>query len=194
MKKLVFATNNKHKLEEVSTLIQNHFELLSLADIKCFEEIEEPHNTLIDNAFEKASFVYNRYNYNCFADDTGLEIDALDGKPGVYSARYAGENCTFEDNVNKVLEEMKGKKLRTARFKTIIALIIDGKKYSFEGVVEGVITEKPSQGNEGFGYDPIFRPLGYSETFAQMPLEEKNKISHRGLASQKLIEFLKNVD
>lgn len=194
MKKLVFATNNKHKLEEVSTLIQNHFELLSLADIKCFEEIEEPHNTLIDNAFEKASFVYNRYNYNCFADDTGLEIDALDGKPGVYSARYAGENCTFEDNVNKVLEEMKGKKLRTARFKTIIALIIDGKKYSFEGVVEGVITEKPSQGNEGFGYDPIFRPLGYSETFAQMLLEEKNKISHRGLASQKLIEFLKNVD
>lgn len=194
MKKLVFATNNKHKLEEVSTLIQNHFELLSLADIKCFEEIEEPHNTLIDNAFEKASFVYNRYNYNCFADDTGLEIDALDGRPGVYSARYAGENCTFEDNVNKVLEEMKGKKLRTARFKTIIALIIDGKKYSFEGVVEGVITEKPSQGNEGFGYDPIFRPLGYSETFAQMPLEEKNKISHRGLASQKLIEFLKNVD
>lgn len=194
MNKLVFATNNKHKLEEVSTLIQNHFELLSLADIKCFEEIEEPHNTLIDNAFEKASFVYNRYNYNCFADDTGLEIDALDGRPGVYSARYAGENCTFEDNVNKVLEEMKGKKLRTARFKTIIALIIDGKKYSFEGVVEGVITEKPSQGNEGFGYDPIFRPLGYSETFAQMPLEEKNKISHRGLASQKLIEFLKNVD
>lgn len=194
MKKLVFATNNKHKLEEVSNLIQNHFELLSLADIKCFEEIEEPHNTLIDNAFEKASFVYNRYNYNCFADDTGLEIDALDGRPGVYSARYAGENCTFEDNVNKVLEEMKGKKLRTARFKTIIALIIDGKKYSFEGVVEGIITEKPSQGNEGFGYDPIFRPLGYSETFAQMLLEEKNKISHRGLASQKLIEFLKNVD
>jgi XTP/dITP diphosphohydrolase len=190
MKKLVFATNNKHKLEEVSTLIQNHFELLSLADIKCFEEIEEPHNTLIDNAFEKASFVYNRYNYNCFADDTGLEIDALDGRPGVYSARYAGENCTFEDNVNKVLEEMKEKKLRKARFKTIIALIIDGEKYSFEGVVEGEIMEKPSQENKGFGYDPIFRPIGYSETFAQMSLEEKNKISHRGLASQKLIAFL----
>lgn len=193
MKKLVFATNNKHKLEEVSPLIESHFKLLSLADIECFEEIEEPHDTLKDNAFEKARFVFNRYNYNCFADDTGLEIDALNGRPGVYSARFAGENCTFQDNVNKVLEEMKGKTLRTARFKTIIALIIDGKEYSFEGVVEGEIIEKPSQGKEGFGYDPIFRPLGYSQTFAQMPLEEKNKISHRGLASQKLIAFLKDL-
>ena len=190
MKKLVFATNNKHKLQEVAPLIQPHFELLSLSDIQCFEEIEEPHETLKDNAFEKARFVNSRYHYNCFADDTGLEIDALGGKPGVYSARYAGENCSFEDNVNKVLEEMKGKKLRTARFKTVIALIIDGKEYSFEGVVEGEITEKPIQGNKGFGYDPIFRPLGFTQTFAQMPLEEKNKISHRGMASQKLIAFL----
>ncbi len=190
MKKLVFATNNKHKIEEVAPLIQSHFHLLSLADIQCFEEIEEPHNTLKDNAFEKARFVYNRYKYNCFADDTGLEIDALDGRPGVYSARYAGENCTFKDNVNKVLEEMQGKKIRSARFKTVIALIINGKEYSFEGIIEGEITEKSSIGTEGFGYDPIFRPLGYSETFAEMPLNEKNKISHRGLASRKLIEFL----
>jgi len=190
MKELVFATNNKHKLEEVSPLIQSHFELLSLADIQCFEEIEEPHDTLIDNAFEKTRFVYNRYHYNCFADDTGLEIDALDGRPGVYSARYAGENCSFQDNVIKVLAEMQGKKIRTARFKTVIALILDGKEYSFEGIVKGEIIEQQSQGSEGFGYDPIFRPLGYTETFAEMPLSEKNKISHRGLATKKLVEFL----
>lgn len=194
MKKLVFATNNKYKIEEVAPLIQSHFEILSLADIQCFDEIEEPHNTLKDNAFEKARFVYNRFNFNCFADDTGLEIDALGGRPGVYSARYAGENCSFEDNVKKVLKEMEGKKLRTARFKTIIALILDGKEFSFEGVVEGEIIEKPSQGKEGFGYDPIFIPLGYSKTFSEMPLEEKNRISHRGLASKKLIEFLKFID
>ncbi len=189
MQKLVFATNNKHKIEEVAPLIQSHFQLLSLADIQCFEEIEEPHDTLKDNAFEKAHFVFNRYNYNCFADDTGLEIDALGGRPGVYSARYAGESCSFQDNVKKVLKEMKGKKNRSARFKTVIALIIDGKEYNFEGVVEGEIIDQQS-GSDGFGYDPIFRPLGYKETFAEMPLEEKNKISHRGLASKKLIEFL----
>jgi len=190
MNKLVFATNNKHKLSEVAPLIQSHFKLLSLAEINCFEEIEEPHDTLKDNAFEKARFVFNNYKYNCFADDTGLEIDALDGRPGVYSARYAGENCSFQDNVNKVLEEMQSKKNRAARFRTVIALILNGKEYHFESVVEGEIIDKPSQGNEGFGYDPIFRPLGFKQTFAQMPLEEKNKISHRGLASQKLIAFL----
>lgn len=190
MKKLVFATNNKHKIEEVAPLIQTHFEILSLADIQCFEEIDEPHNTLKDNAFEKVRFVYNRYHFNCFADDTGLEIDALDGRPGVYSARYAGENCSFEDNVKKVLLEMKGIKTRTARFKTVIALIIDGREFSFEGVVEGKITEKEYIGTEGFGYDPIFQPLGFSQTFSEMPLNEKNKISHRGMATQKLIAFL----
>jgi len=189
MIKLVFATNNKHKIDEVAPLIQSHFQLLSLADIQCFEEIEEPHNTLIDNALEKARFVYNNYHLNCFADDTGLEIDALNGRPGVFSARYAGENCTFNDNVKKVLEEMHGKKIRNARFKTVIALIIDGKEYSFEGVVEGEITNSES-GQKGFGYDPIFRPIGYLKTFAEMTLEEKNKISHRALASKKLIEFL----
>ncbi len=192
MKKLVFATNNKHKLEEVAPLIKSHFELLSLSDIECFEEIEEPHDTLIDNAFEKARFIYNRYKIDCFADDTGLEIDALDGRPGVYSARYAGENCSFEDNVKKVLLEMEGKKLRSSRFKTVIALILNGQEFSFEGVVEGEIIEHQI-GKDGFGYDPIFRPLGYTETFAEMPLHEKNKISHRALASRKLIEFLNTI-
>ncbi|MCD6091443.1 MAG: non-canonical purine NTP diphosphatase [Bacteroidales bacterium] len=189
MDKLVFATNNKHKITEVAPLLPSHLKLLSLADIQCFEEIEEPHNTLIDNAFEKARFVYNRYKYNCFADDTGLEIDALDGRPGVFSARYAGENCSFEDNVKKVLQEMQGKSLRSARFKTVIALIIDGKEYSFEGAVEGEIIDHKS-GKEGFGYDPIFKPIAYTETFAEISLEEKNKISHRGLATKKLIAFL----
>lgn len=193
MRKLVFATNNKHKLEEVAPLISNHFELLSLKDIQCFDEIEEPHFTLKENAFEKARHVFKNYGYNCFADDTGLEIDALDGRPGVFSARYAGEGCSFEDNVKKVLDEMQGKSIRTARFKTVIALIIDGQEYSFEGVVEGEITEKPSRGIEGFGYDPIFHPTGYSDTFAEMPLAEKNKISHRAQASKKLIAFLSSL-
>jgi len=193
MQKLVFATNNKHKIHEVAPLIKSHFEILSLSDIECFEEIEEPHETLIDNAFEKARFIFKKYNLNCFADDTGLEIDALGGEPGVYSARYAGEHCSFNDNVQKVLKKMDGRSLRTARFKTVIALIIDGKEYSFEGSVEGEITVAPSQGQEGFGYDPIFKPIGFNKTFAEMSLDEKNKISHRALASKKLISFLNTI-
>ncbi|MBN2237049.1 MAG: non-canonical purine NTP diphosphatase [Bacteroidales bacterium] len=192
MKKLVFATNNKHKINEVAPLIQDHFQLLSLADIHCFDEIEEPHNTLLENAFEKARYIYTKYQVNCFADDTGLEIDALDGQPGVYSARYAGEQCSFEDNVRKVLLEMQGKKVRTARFKTVIALIIDGNEFSFEGKIEGEIIDE-TIGKDGFGYDPIFRPIGYHQTFAEMPLEEKNKISHRALASKQLIQFLSQI-
>lgn len=192
MKKLVFATNNKHKIEEVAPLIQSQFQLLSLADIQCFEEIQEPHSTLIGNAFEKARFVYNRYRYDCFADDTGLEIDALLGRPGVFSARYAGQGCSFEDNVKKVLKEMEHLTVRSARFITIIALIINGKEYSFEGVVEGEISTEIT-GNKGFGYDPIFRPKGYQKTFAEMDLSEKNQISHRALASNKLIQFLNNL-
>lgn len=192
MKKLVFATNNKHKIEEVAPLIQSQFQLLSLTDIKCFEELQEPHVTLIENAFEKARFVYYRYGYDCFADDTGLEIDALEGKPGVFSARYAGPGCSFEDNVKKVLKEMEHFTNRNARFKTIIALIINGKEYSFEGVAEGEIIAEVT-GNKGFGYDPIFRPIGYSKTFAEMELNEKNQISHRALASNKLIQFLNNL-
>jgi XTP/dITP diphosphohydrolase len=192
MKKLVFATNNKHKIEEVAPLIQSQFQLLSLTDIKCFEELQEPHVTLIENAFEKARFVYYRYGYDCFADDTGIEIDALEGKPGVFSARYAGPGCSFEDNVKKVLKEMEHFTNRNARFKTIIALIINGKEYSFEGVAEGEIIAEVT-GNKGFGYDPIFRPIGYSKTFAEMELNEKNQISHRALASNKLIQFLNNL-
>lgn len=190
MKKLVFATNNAHKIHEVAPLIQEHFQLLSLKDINCFDEIEEPFFTLRENAFAKARYIFNKYQLDCFADDTGLEIDALDGKPGVFAARYAGEGCSFADNVKKVLAEMQGKTLRTARFRTVIALIISGKEYTFEGLVEGEITQTPSTGAEGFGYDPIFTPLGYSQTFAEMPLDEKNKISHRAQASQKLIAFL----
>lgn len=190
LRKLVFATNNKHKLAEVLPLIQDHFQLLSLPDIGCFDDIEEPFETLKENAFAKARFVYNHFQLNCFADDTGLEIDALDGRPGVFSARYAGENCSFSDNVNKVLSEMKGKTHRTARFRTVIALIIDGAEFSFEGLVEGEIMDQASTGIQGFGYDPIFRPQGYTLTFAELPLEEKNKISHRAMASTQLIQFL----
>jgi XTP/dITP diphosphohydrolase len=194
MRKLVFATNNQHKLKEVAPLIKKQFDLVSLSDINCFEEIEEPHDNLKDNAFEKARFVYNTYHYDSFADDTGLEIDALDGRPGVYSARYAGEGCSFQDNVKKVLQEMQNKKIRTARFRTVVALIINGKEYSFDGVVEGEIIDHPEAGIEGFGYDPIFRPTGYDKTFAQISLEEKNKISHRGIASRKLIAFLNSFE
>jgi len=188
---IVFATNNKHKLEEVQHLLNKKIRLLSLSDIGCLDEIPEDYETLKENALQKASYVFQKYSVNCFADDTGLEIDALNGEPGVYSARYAGEAKSFDDNMNKVLSKMIGIKERTARFKTVIALILDGVEYFFEGAIEGeILTEK--YGDEGFGYDPIFKPMGYNQSFAQMPLEQKNKISHRALASQKLADFLIN--
>lgn len=187
--KLVFATNNKHKLEEVQKLLGNNFDLLSLKDISFEGEIPEDYETLRENALQKARYIHNRFKTNCFADDTGLEIDFLKGAPGVYSARYAGPGCTFDDNINKVLNEMGDAENRKARFRTVIALILDKKEYFFEGVVDGKIL-KEKQGDEGFGYDPVFRPLGYEQSFAEMILEEKNKISHRGRATQKLIEFL----
>jgi len=188
---IVFATNNKHKLEEVQHLLNKKIRLLSLSDIGCLDEIPEDYETLKENALQKASYVFQKYSVNCFADDTGLEIDALNGEPGVYSARYAGEAKSFDDNMNKVLSKMIGIKERTARFKTVIALILDGVEYFFEGAIEGeILTEK--HGLEGFGYDPIFKPIGYNQSFAQMPLEQKNKISHRALASQKLADFLIN--
>jgi len=186
---LVFATNNKHKLEEVQKLLGNNFNLLSLKDISFEGEIPEDYETLRENALQKARYIHDRFKTNCFADDTGLEIDFLKGAPGVYSARYAGPGCTFDDNINKVLNEMGDAENRKARFRTVIALILDKKEYFFEGVVDGKIL-KEKQGNEGFGYDPVFRPLGYEQSFAEMILEEKNKISHRGRATQKLIEFL----
>jgi XTP/dITP diphosphohydrolase len=187
---LVFASNNKHKLEEIQAAVGERYNILSLNDIGCFDQIPEDHETLEENAFQKARHIYDKYGKDCFADDTGLEIEALDGRPGVYSARYAGEHCSFEENMNKVLSELTGVSNRKACFRTVIALILNGKEYAFEGRVNGtILTEKC--GEQGFGYDPIFQPDGYEISFAQMPLEEKNKISHRGRAIAELMEFLK---
>lgn len=189
MKDLVFATHNAHKLEEIRAILKE-YNILGLNDINCHTDIIEDANTLEGNAIIKANFVTNNYNINCFADDTGLEVEALNGAPGVYSARYAGENCSYQDNVIKLLDALKDIENRKARFRTVIALNLDGRQYTFEGIVNGIIT-KEQHGEKGFGYDPIFLPDGYDMTFAEMPLEIKNKISHRGIATQKLIEFLK---
>lgn len=189
--KLVFATNNPNKLAEIRMLVPSSIEIMSLKDINCNEELPETSDNLEDNAAQKAYYVFDNYGFNCFADDTGLEIDALDGRPGVYSARYAGEKCISEDNMQKVLSEMKGEDNRDACFRTIISLVIDGKEFQFEGQVYGqIIPEK--WGDKGFGYDPIFLPDGFEESYAQMSVQKKNEISHRGLAVKKLIEFLKN--
>lgn len=186
---LVFATNNAHKLLEISALAGTHFVIRGLKEIGINEEIPEEQDTLSGNASQKAWFIYDRTGINCFADDTGLEIEALDGRPGVYSARYAGPDCSAQDNIDKVLAEMAHHTMRAARFRTVISLIIDGSEYQFEGTVEGSILSE-QHGGEGFGYDPIFIPDGHSQTFAQMPLSVKNQISHRGRATQKLIAFL----
>ena len=189
--KLVFATNNKYKFEEIRVLLKDHISLLNLNDINAVEDIPETHDTLEENAAEKARYIYSKYHINCFADDTGLEIDALHGAPGVYSARYAGKNCSFEDNINKVLRNMKGMVNRDACFRTVIALIINGEMKLFEGKVNGkILTEK--KGTNGFGYDPIFLPEDYDKTFAEMELTDKNKISHRTKAIIKLIRYLNN--
>lgn len=189
---LVFATNNQHKLKEVQALLGNHFRLLSLTDIGFDEEIPEDFDTLQDNALQKARYINSRLGYNCFADDTGLEVDALNGEPGVYSARYAGEAKNPHDNIVKLLQNLSGVKNRRAQFRTVIALILDGNEYLFEGKVNGEIIDK-GRGSDGFGYDPIFLPEGYSQTFAEMPLELKNQISHRGRAVAKLVDFLKSI-
>ena len=186
--KLVFATNNLNKLSEIQSLVPKEIEILSLKDIDCNEELAETTPTLEGNALQKASYVFENYGYNCFADDTGLEIDALNGDPGVYSARYAGEECRAEDNINLVLQKLKGQTNRIAEFRTVIALIIDGKETFFEGNCKGEITEFRS-GVEGFGYDPIFLPNGFDKTFAEMKQNEKGAISHRGKAVKKLVEF-----
>jgi XTP/dITP diphosphohydrolase len=188
---LVFATNNKHKLEEIQHLAGPHIHLLSLSDLGFTGDIPEEEHTIEGNAAQKAWYIYDRYGTNCFADDTGLEINALHGEPGVYSARYAGENCTFEDNMNKVLSAMQGTENRKARFRTVIALIENGKLTTFQGEIQGVITSE-KHGHQGFGYDPVFLPDGFDRTFAEMDLAEKNRISHRALAVQKLIDYLTN--
>lgn len=186
---LVFATNNLNKLTEIQNLVGNQFKILSLSDIDCYDDIPETGDTLSANALQKARYVFERYQINCFADDTGLEVESLDGAPGVYSARYAGPERSAENNMKKVLDELKGSPHRDACFKTVIALIIGGQETLFEGRVDGQLLEQ-TRGHEGFGYDPIFQPKGYDKTFAEMPLQEKNKISHRSRAVKKLITFL----
>jgi XTP/dITP diphosphohydrolase len=186
---LVFATNNKHKIREISDLLDKDFKILGLAELNITEEIPEDAETLSENALFKARFVHDRTGLNVFADDTGLEVDALGGAPGVYSARYAGEGKSFDDNINKLLGEMEGAEDRSARFRTVIALIFNGKEYLFEGKVEGVITRE-RRGDGGFGYDPVFLAEGYGLTFAEIPLSEKNLTSHRAKAMRKLLAFL----
>ena len=190
--KIVFATNNPNKLKEIQSLIPKEIEIISLKEIGCNEDIPETGDTLEANAFQKAHYIKDNFNYDCFADDTGLEIDELNGDPGVYSARYAGRERNANANMNKVLNELKGKKNRKAQFRTAIALILKGEEHLFEGKVEGYIS-KDKQGNEGFGYDPIFIPENNIRSFAQMSMQEKGAISHRGRAVKKLVAYLKNL-
>ncbi len=187
--KLVFATNNQNKINEVKNLIPKHIELLSLKDIGCHENIPETQKTIKANAIQKAEYVKTHYGYDCFADDTGLEVDALNGQPGVYSARYAGQQRSANDNMNKLLDALKTNSNRNAQFKTVIALHTNGKTHTFTGICSGTITLE-KQGENGFGYDPIFKPNGYNQTFAEMDLSLKNKIGHRGKAMSYLIDFL----
>ncbi len=186
---LLFATSNKNKVIEIKKVLPKEFNIKSLDDIGFIEEIPENENTIEGNAIFKANYIYKKYNLNVFADDTGLEVDSLNGKPGVHSARYAGISKNSTDNINKLLKKLKNTKNRKARFKTIIALILNSKIHTFEGVVEGIITKKP-KGENGFGYDPVFIPSGYTKTFGELSLEEKNSISHRSLAMNKLIDFI----
>jgi len=189
MRKILFVTNNQHKLIEIKTILNGIMEVLKLSDIHFYEEIPETGQTLKENASQKSHAIFDQFQIDCFSDDTGLEIDALNGRPGVYSARYAGEGCSFHDNVVKVLKEMENETNRLARFRTVISLILNKKEYFFDGVVEGEIT-RFEMGNSGFGYDPIFRPLGFNKTFGEIPDDEKNAISHRGKEVQKLASFL----
>ena len=190
--KIVFATNNANKLKEVQQLLPS-VEIISLQDIGCFEDIPETADTLEGNAILKANFVTKNYGFDCFADDTGLEVEALNGAPGVFSARYAGENADSEKNMQKLLSELKNKSNRNAKFKTIVALNLKENQYLFKGICKGeILTEK--HGEKGFGYDPIFKPSSFNTSFAQMTLEEKGQISHRGKAIKKLIEYLNTLN
>jgi len=188
---IIFATNNDHKLHEVANLLKDNYKVMSLKEIGCYDDIPETADTLQGNSLLKARYVYERFGKNCFADDTGLEVEALNNAPGVYSARYAGENHDSVANMRKLLADMDGKQNRKARFRTVIALIQDGQEYLFEGEVKGSIIEVP-RGTNGFGYDPVFVPEGYDKTFAELDLTVKNKISHRANAVRKLVDFLQN--
>jgi len=191
--KLVLASNNKHKLKEMRAILGDKVEILSLSDINCHDEIPEEQDTIEGNALQKARYIHDKFGIDCFADDTGLEVECLNGEPGVYSARYAGEHPTFDDNIAKLLANMEGHENRKAKFRTAIALILGEKEYIFEGEVKGHII-KEYRGYNGFGYDPVFLPDGYNQTFAELPAEIKNKISHRGNAAKKLAEFLNNIN
>lgn len=189
MKALVFATNNKHKLEEIRSIAGGKCQIMSLSEIDCHDDIPETANTLEGNALLKARWVKERYGYDCFADDTGLEVEALDNRPGVYSARYAGEDCNSENNIDKLLGELAGVANRRARFRTVIALVTGEEEHLFDGVIYGNIsTERHGEG--GFGYDKVFRPEGSERTFAEMAAEEKNAVSHRARATKQLIDYL----
>ncbi len=189
MKPFCFATNNQHKLEEIKALLGPLFQLKSLAEIGCFEELVETQNTIEGNSLQKARYVFERYAISCFADDTGLEVEALNGEPGVYSARYAGEHKNSNNNIQLLLANLKGIENRKAQFRSVITLIEPDGVHTFEGIVGGVIVSE-GRGEKGFGYDPIFQPVGYDRTFAEMTLEEKNMFSHRAIAVKKLINFL----
>lgn len=187
--KLVFASNNKHKIAEIQSMLPESIKILSLEDINCLEDIPETADTIEGNAILKADYVTQKYGYDCFADDTGLEVNALNGEPGVYSARYAGEQKNADDNMNKLLDALKKEENRNAQFKTVITLNLNGKQYLFTGIAKGEITLTKT-GTNGFGYDPIFKPENFNETFAELPLETKNTIGHRGKAVKQLIDFL----
>lgn len=189
---LVFATNNLNKLKEVQSLIPQDIKLLSLKDIGCFEEVPETQPTIEGNAIQKAAYIKNHYGFDCFADDTGLEVEALHGEPGVFSARYAGEQCDANDNMDKLLKNLKDQSNRSAQFKTVIALHLNDTLQTFTGICKGEITTK-TYGEQGFGYDPIFKAEGFNRTFAEMTLEEKNTIGHRGKAVKQLINFLNSL-
>ncbi len=191
-RKFIFATNNLHKLEEVQQMLNNQFTLVSLKDMGCVEDIPENEPTIEGNALFKARYIYQKYGKDCFADDSGLEVEVLNNAPGVRSARYAGESKDSQENMNLLLENLKGKKNRKARFRTVIACVIDGQEFVFEGIINGEIKEQ-GFGKNGFGYDPIFCPEGYAQTFAELPSEVKNQISHRALAVQKFLLFLKGI-
>ena len=190
--KIVFASNNKNKIHEIQSMLPESIQIVSLESIGCFEEIPETADTIEGNAILKANYITQKYGFDCFADDTGLEVEALNGEPGVYSARYAGEQRNADDNMNKLMGELLDKPNRNAQFKTVIALNLKGKQYLFTGIASGEITLE-KKGTGGFGYDPIFKPTNYDETFAELSLAVKNEISHRGKATKALLDFLQNI-